>query len=240
MHGRMNTLYKNCARIASSIVQMLMRLFFAPPGPGSGPSGFAPRARLLHFGLRLPRALALLRFLDLLAGHLCSDIGHCTGDVASRSARRQSKECKLHPLQGFDAILRDTVACRVEKSQVKLRKYHALVGRTPKPLGRVDVALLNPRAAGIAGADVVLRGSVALICGALEPHEGHRVVMFDTGAFPVQGTETVLGGSVPCFRERAPQLGRLGVRFRVISSDAVLERPGLGGCAKNSRDSECT
>src|SRR6202171_5418509 len=211
MHGRMNTLYKNCARIASSIVQMLMRLFFAPPGPGSGPSGFAPRARLLHFGLRLPRALAPLRFFDLLAGHLCSDIGHCTGDVAARSARRQSNECKLHPLQGFDAVLRDTVACGVEKSQVELREYHALVGRTPKPFGRVDVALLNPRASGIAGANVVLRGSVALIRGALEPHEGRRIVMFDTVALHVQGTEKILGGGVPCFRGWAPPLGRLGV-----------------------------
>jgi len=119
-----------------------MRLFFAPGGAPIRLPWIRPRAKLLHFGLCLPRALALLRFCDLLAGHLCSDVGHRTGDVAARSARRQSKECKLHPLQGFDAILRDTVACGVEKSQVKLREHHALVGRTPKPFGRVDVALL--------------------------------------------------------------------------------------------------
>jgi hypothetical protein len=79
-----------------------------------------------------------------------------------------------------------------------------------------------------------------LIRGALEPHEGRRVVMFDAVAFHVQGTETVLGASVPCFCEWAPQLGGLGVPFLMIGSDAILERPCLGGCAKNSRDSECT
>src|SRR5438105_9397786 len=90
-----------------------------------------PRVWLLHFGLRLPRALALLRFSDLLAGHLCSDIGHCAGDVAARSARRQGKKCELQPLQSFDVVLRDAVACGVEKSKVELREYHALVGRAP-------------------------------------------------------------------------------------------------------------
>src|SRR5450755_352632 len=158
----------------------------------------------LHFRLRLPPALALLCLLDLQSGHFRGDVGHGTGDVASRATGGQSKKGELEPLQSFDVVLRDAVACRIEKPEVHLREYQALVGRALKPFGCIGTALLDTCAFSIACADVVLRGGVALIRGALEPHERSRVVLLDALALCEQGTEKILSGGVALFRERPP------------------------------------